>query len=192
MIASYSGNTHGWGHQRIARPITKAIPQNKIYYGTQLKRISIFRHPYKTTELFSVARSIVSKVMSVFEKDGKSSALKEKTKRKRKLSDKDRQTLMGIVRKDHKNTVPKITAELNDHLENHCFLKNEELCKAGFQGKTAIRKPYQNKCLKVPLFSPTAIYIYIYINSPNTLYIYIYIYICVCVCVCVCVCIYIR
>ena len=32
MIASYSG---------------KPIPQNKIYYGTQLKRIAIFRHPYK-------------------------------------------------------------------------------------------------------------------------------------------------
>ena len=34
-------------HQRIARPTTKPTPQNKIYYGTQLKRITIFRHPYK-------------------------------------------------------------------------------------------------------------------------------------------------
>ena len=35
------------GHQRIARPTTKPTLQNKINYGTQLKRITIFRHPYK-------------------------------------------------------------------------------------------------------------------------------------------------
>ena len=33
--------------QWIAQPTTKPTPQNKIYYGTQLKRITIFRHPYK-------------------------------------------------------------------------------------------------------------------------------------------------
>ena len=34
-------------HQRIAQPTKKLTPQNKIYYATQLKRITIFRHPYK-------------------------------------------------------------------------------------------------------------------------------------------------
>ena len=34
-------------HQRNARPTTKTTPQNKIYNGTQPKRITIFRHPYK-------------------------------------------------------------------------------------------------------------------------------------------------
>ena len=34
-------------HQRIARPNKKPIPKNKIYYGTQPKRITIFRHPPK-------------------------------------------------------------------------------------------------------------------------------------------------
>ena len=34
-------------HQRITQPTTKPTPQNKIYYGTQLKRITIFRHPNK-------------------------------------------------------------------------------------------------------------------------------------------------
>ena len=34
-------------HQRITQPITKPTQQNKIYYGTQLKRTTIFRHPYK-------------------------------------------------------------------------------------------------------------------------------------------------
>ena len=35
------------GHQRIARPTPKPTPQNRIYYGIQLKRTTIFRHPYK-------------------------------------------------------------------------------------------------------------------------------------------------
>ena len=48
MIASYSGNTPPGGeHQWIARPTTKPTPQNEIYYGTQPKRITIFRHPHK-------------------------------------------------------------------------------------------------------------------------------------------------
>ena len=34
-------------HQQIAPPTTKPTPQNKIFCGTQLKRITIFRHPYK-------------------------------------------------------------------------------------------------------------------------------------------------
>ena len=29
-------------HQRITQPTTKPTPQNKIYYGAQLKRITIF------------------------------------------------------------------------------------------------------------------------------------------------------
>ena len=34
-------------HQRITQPTTKPTPQNKIYYETELKRITIFRHPNK-------------------------------------------------------------------------------------------------------------------------------------------------
>ena len=34
-------------YQRITQPTTKPTPQNKIYYGTQLKRTTIFRHLYK-------------------------------------------------------------------------------------------------------------------------------------------------
>ena len=50
MIASYSGSTHV-GHQGIARPTTKPTPQNKIYYGTPPKRITIFRHPHKKRKM---------------------------------------------------------------------------------------------------------------------------------------------
>ncbi len=86
----------------------------------------------------------VLKVITAFEKEGKTSSLKQNSGRKRKLSDRDRLTLKWIVRKDHKNTAPKITAKLNDHLENPVSSKTvgRELHKVGFHGRAAIRKPY--------------------------------------------------
>ena len=64
--------------------------------------------------------------------------------KKLKLSNRDRLTLTHIVRKDHKNTPSKITAELNDHLKGPVSSKNgkRELHKAGFHRRAAIRKPY--------------------------------------------------
>ena len=98
----------------------------------------------KTTELFGVARSTVSKVMTAFEKEGKASSLKQNSGRKRKLFDMGRRTLMRIVKKDHKNTAPKITAELNGHLEYPVSSKNVKrgLRKTRFLGRAATRKPY--------------------------------------------------
>ena len=78
--------------------------------------------------------STVSKVITAFEKEGKTSAQKQNSGRKRKLSDRDRRTLTRIVRKDHKNTAAKITAEPNDHLEKRA-------AQAGFHRRAAIRKP---------------------------------------------------
>ena len=100
----------------------------------------------KTAELFDVARSTVSKLNTVFEKEGKTSSLKTKSGRKRKLSNKDRRTLPQIVWKDHKNTIPKITTEFHEHLENPVSTKTvrKDLHKAGFHGRAAIRKPYRN------------------------------------------------
>ena len=72
----------------------------------------------KFAELFGVANNnTILKVMTAFEKEGKTSSLKQNSKRMRKLSDKHRRTLTGIVRKDHKNKAPKITAEFYDRLE---------------------------------------------------------------------------
>ena len=81
--------------------------------------------------------------MTAFE--GKTSSLKKKNpKRKRKLSDQDHQTFTQIVRKDHKNTDPKITAELNDHLKSRVSSKTvrRELHKADFHRRASIRKLY--------------------------------------------------
>ena len=46
----------------------------------------------KTAEIFGVERSIVSKVISAFEKEGKTSTQKENSGRKRQMFDRDRRT----------------------------------------------------------------------------------------------------
>ena len=96
----------------------------------------------KTAELFGVARGIVWKIMIAFEKEGKTSSLKQNSGRKRKLSNRDRRTFRRIVRKDPKNTDTKISAELNNHLENPVSSKTarKELHKADFIVRAAIRK----------------------------------------------------
>ena len=76
--------------------------------GTLLVGASVI----KTAELFRIARSTVSKVKTAFEKEGKTSLWK------RKLSDRDCRSLTRIIWKDHKKIVPKITVELDDHLED--------------------------------------------------------------------------
>ena len=55
--------------------------------------------------------------MTAYVKEGKTSSAKHKSDRSSSLSERDRRTLNRIVRKDHKTTASKITAELNEHLE---------------------------------------------------------------------------
>ena len=45
--------------------------------------------------------------------------------------------------KAHENTAPKITSDRKDPVPSKIVIR--ELYKAGFQGRTAIRKPYENK-----------------------------------------------
>ena len=106
-------------------------------FGTRMAGASVT----KTAEIFEYG---VSKVMTAFEREGKTSALKQNSGRKWKLSDWNCGTLTWFVWKDHKNTARKITVELNDHLQNPVFSKTirRELHKAGFHGRAAIRKPY--------------------------------------------------
>ena len=61
-------------------------------------------------ELFYLAKTTVSKVMTVFEK-ANTFLLKQNSGRKRKLYDRDRRTLTRIFRTDQKNTASKITAD---------------------------------------------------------------------------------
>ena len=65
----------------------------------------------KTAESFGVVKTTVSKLISAFE-TGQTSALKQNSRRKQKLSDVDRRTFTRIVTRNHQNTAPKITVEL--------------------------------------------------------------------------------
>ena len=96
----------------------------------------------KMVELFGGARSTVLKVMTAFEKKGKTSSLKQNSGRKRKVSDRDCWILMWSFRKDHKNTALKTTPELNEHLENPIYSKTvkRQLHKVRFHWRATIRK----------------------------------------------------
>ena len=85
---------------------------------SDLKEVNIFG-----ASMAGILRSTVSKVMRAFEKEGKASLQQQKSGRKWKLSHRERRNLTQNVRKDHKNTALKITAELNDHFENPVSLK---------------------------------------------------------------------
>ena len=94
-----------------------------------------------------VLRGTVSQVMTVFERERKTSSAKHRFGRKSKLSERDRRILNQIVRKDRKNSVPKITAEFNKYLQNPVSTTTvrREPEKSGFHRRAAIRKPLLSK-----------------------------------------------
>ena len=132
----------------------------------------------KSTEFFGIARSTVSKVMTSFEKENKTSSLKQSSGRKQKLFHRDRWTLTRFVRKDNKTTALKITAELNDHLKKPVSSVRRGLHKARFHRRAAIRKPYyENKFLwnsKVSSFFVTPLYSQEIMWDDNTIRLFLF------------------
>lgn len=91
----------------------------------------------KTAQLFNVARGTVSRVMTVYIKQGRTASAKKNSGRKSKLSEKDRQLLLHMVDEHPEYTASKITTELNRHLTHTVSVKTirRELHKAGiFRG----------------------------------------------------------
>ena len=76
----------------------------------------------QTTVLFGAANSIVSKLMTAFEKEGKTTSLKP-TLEESKSCRLGTAGLTQILQKDHKITITKITAELNNDHVNPVFSK---------------------------------------------------------------------
>ena len=72
----------------------------------------------ETARMGDVSRGTVSKVMTAFEREGKTSLAKHRSGQKSKLSERDRRTLNRIVREDHKTTALRISVDLNEHLHN--------------------------------------------------------------------------
>jgi transposase len=66
--------------------------------------------------MLDVSRGTVSKIMTAFERDGKTFSAKNRSGKKSKLSERDRRYLNRILRDNRKTTAVKITAYLNGHL----------------------------------------------------------------------------
>ena len=66
----------------------------------------------ETAQLLRISRGTVSKIMTAYEKEGKTSSAKHKSGRSSILSERDRRMLNYIVRKYHKTTASKITARI--------------------------------------------------------------------------------
>ena len=70
----------------------------------------------ENAQILDISRGTVSKEMTAFEREGKMSSAKHRSGQKLKLSERDCQTLNGIVREDWKTMALKITADLNECL----------------------------------------------------------------------------
>lgn len=97
----------------------------------------------KTASLCDVSRATVSRVMSAYHQEGRTTSNRINCGRKRKLSERDVRVLTRIVSKKHKTTAAQITAELNVHLNSPVSTKTvrRELHRVNIHGRAAIAKP---------------------------------------------------
>jgi transposase len=87
--------------------------------GVRLAGVSLI----KTATLLGGQRARVSKVMSVYKNDGKTTSAKRNSGRNSTLTERDRHTLRRIAPKNHTTTIAQVTAELNVHLSDHVSTK---------------------------------------------------------------------
>ena len=72
----------------------------------------------KMATLLGVSIAAVSKVMTTYTNHGRTPSARRNSCQKPKLSERDHCTLKRIVSKNHRSTAAKVTAELNNHLED--------------------------------------------------------------------------
>lgn len=105
----------------------------------------------KEAEMVSASRGTLSKVITAFEKERKTSSFMQNSIRKSRLSERDRRGFVRIVKKE-----PQITTKLK-------YLYHHDSTEISLMG----RLPLENHCFRVfQLFCPTPLcYIYIYTNT---------------------------
>ena len=94
----------------------------------------------KTASLCDGSRATVSRVMSAYPQEGRTTSNRINGGRKRKLSERDVRVLTRIVSKKHKTTASQITAELNVHLNSPVSTKTvrRELHRVNIHGRAQI------------------------------------------------------
>ena len=97
----------------------------------------------KTASLCNVSKATVSRVMSAYHPEGRTTSNRSNCGCKRKLSERDVRVLTRIVSKKHKTTAAQLTAELNVPLNSPVSTKTvrRELHRVNFHGRAAIAKP---------------------------------------------------
>ena len=97
----------------------------------------------RPAELFCFSRATISRTMTEFKKQGKTSSNRSTSGRNSKFTDSDRRALKHIVGRKHRTIAAKVTAELNQQLNSTVSTKTvcRELNKTGYHGRAAIRKP---------------------------------------------------
>jgi len=97
----------------------------------------------RTASLCDVSTATVSRVMSAYHQEGRTTSNRINCGRKRKLSERDVRVLTRIVSKKHKTTAAQITAELNVHLNSPVSTRTvrRELHRVNIHGRAAVAKP---------------------------------------------------